>query len=286
LLGSDLINLPGRFERVQGTVNIAASGQTNWHSFATRIVEGLGSRANLPENVAVGDAVAHQQPGLCHFAQKAACRHSVVRSKRRKLSCTTREEAIASYEQRLWFLSCESRKRGVDLSRRAGDEKGHTEPKRFSGILNRLQSGICRYGVGGIYQNGVMRRLGQKLMHERKPLGVVLECEDIEARRVTAGMSEIRNKAQRDRVFTNSKYYRNRCRRYLGCERSRGRGRRRDEGNASANEISHKRRKTPILAIEPVVLHRHVLAFDISQFAETFAKSRSNSRPPLRATGC
>jgi dTDP-4-dehydrorhamnose reductase len=41
LLGSDLTSLPGRFERARGTVNIAASGETSWHSFATRIVEGL-----------------------------------------------------------------------------------------------------------------------------------------------------------------------------------------------------------------------------------------------------
>jgi dTDP-4-dehydrorhamnose reductase len=44
LLGSDVINLADRFERARGTVNIAASGETSWHSFATRIVEGLSSR--------------------------------------------------------------------------------------------------------------------------------------------------------------------------------------------------------------------------------------------------
>jgi dTDP-4-dehydrorhamnose reductase len=44
LLGSDLASLPGRFERARGTVNIAASGEATWHSFATRIVGGLSSR--------------------------------------------------------------------------------------------------------------------------------------------------------------------------------------------------------------------------------------------------
>jgi len=44
LLASDFSNLGERFARAGGVVNIAASGETSWHGFATRIVEGLRTR--------------------------------------------------------------------------------------------------------------------------------------------------------------------------------------------------------------------------------------------------
>jgi dTDP-4-dehydrorhamnose reductase len=44
LLEADPNTAPQRFARVNGIVNIAAAGQTNWHGFATRIVDGLRAR--------------------------------------------------------------------------------------------------------------------------------------------------------------------------------------------------------------------------------------------------
>jgi dTDP-4-dehydrorhamnose reductase len=44
LLTAEPANLRERFERAGGTVNIAASGETTWHGFASAIVEGLRSR--------------------------------------------------------------------------------------------------------------------------------------------------------------------------------------------------------------------------------------------------
>jgi len=44
LLGSDLIGLSQRFARADGLVNVAASGETSWHGFASRIVDGLKAR--------------------------------------------------------------------------------------------------------------------------------------------------------------------------------------------------------------------------------------------------
>jgi len=44
ILAADSTNLPQRFARANGLVNIAASGQTSWHGFAVRIVDGLRAR--------------------------------------------------------------------------------------------------------------------------------------------------------------------------------------------------------------------------------------------------
>jgi dTDP-4-dehydrorhamnose reductase len=44
VLEADLNSLPQRFARAEGIVNIVASGETSWHGFASRIVNGLRAR--------------------------------------------------------------------------------------------------------------------------------------------------------------------------------------------------------------------------------------------------
>jgi dTDP-4-dehydrorhamnose reductase len=44
ILAADSTNLPQRFAKANGLVNIAASGETSWHGFAVRIVDGLRAR--------------------------------------------------------------------------------------------------------------------------------------------------------------------------------------------------------------------------------------------------
>jgi dTDP-4-dehydrorhamnose reductase len=47
LLAANLLHLPEHFAKAGGIVNIAASGETSWHGFAARIVDGLRARGMM-----------------------------------------------------------------------------------------------------------------------------------------------------------------------------------------------------------------------------------------------
>jgi hypothetical protein len=51
-----------------------------------------------------------------------------------------------------------------------------------------------------------------------------------------------------------------------------------DDGHAPTHKVSHDRRKTIELALEPVVLDRHVLALGVAGFVETLAERGSKGR--------
>ena len=51
-----------------------------------------------------------------------------------------------------------------------------------------------------------------------------------------------------------------------------------DYGHLSANQIGHQRRQAIVLALQPVVLDRHVLAFDVAGFVEAFAERGRKAR--------
>ena len=65
-----------------------------------------------------------------------------------------------------------------------------------------------------------------------------------------------------------------------------GRG---DHGHATADEVGHQRWQSIVLAFQPVVLDRHVLAFDGAGFVEAFTERSANARGargPLAADEC
>jgi hypothetical protein len=51
-----------------------------------------------------------------------------------------------------------------------------------------------------------------------------------------------------------------------------------DDGHLAANQIGQQRRQAIVLALQPVVLDRYVLAFDDVVFAETFAEGDRKAR--------
>ena len=58
----------------------------------------------------------------------------------------------------------------------------------------------------------------------------------------------------------------------LGRERSGRAAGRGDHGHLSADQIGNQRRQAIVVALQPVVLDRYVLTFDVAGFVEAFAE--------------
>jgi hypothetical protein len=98
-----------------------------------------------------------------------------------------------------------------------------------------------------------------------------LSIEKIDPGRVAARPGEAGDKTKPDRVIADTKDDRDR----RGCSFGRQCGQiasRGDHGHLSANQVGHLRRQAIVLALQPVVLDCHVLAFDGAGFVEAFAE--------------
>ena len=96
--------------------------------------------------------------------------------------------------------------------------------------------------------------------------------EKIDPGQVSARPGKASDEAKLDRVFADAEDDRDRRGRSFGRKRSRVAGWRGDNGHATADEVGHERRKAIELALQPMVLHRHVLALDVAGFVEAFAE--------------
>ena len=84
---------------------------------------------------------------------------------------------------------------------------------------------------------------------------------------VAARPGEAGDKTKLDRVVADAEDDRDRRGRSFGRERggcAAGRG---DDGHTTADQVGHQRRQAIVLALQPVVLDRHVLALDVAGFA-------------------
>jgi hypothetical protein len=132
---------------------------------------------------------------------------------------------------------------------------------------NLPQCGLDALGVGRIEKHGNMNGLGHHLMQERQTLGRYLRAEKIVASRVATWPGKAGDKSSPDRVFTDPEDDRDsRCSSF-GRDR-RGPADRSDHGHTTADQVSHQRRQAIVMALQPVVLDRHVLALDVAGFTE------------------
>ncbi|HJZ33565.1 MAG TPA: hypothetical protein VKF35_20765 [Hyphomicrobiaceae bacterium] len=91
-------------------------------------------------------------------------------------------------------------------------------------------------------------------------------------------MGKAGDKTKLDRVSADAEDDRDRCGRSFGRLSASGDARRSDNGDATANEVSHERRQAIVLPLQPVVLDHRVLAFDVAGFVEAFTECSDGAR--------
>src|SRR6478735_10918426 len=118
-------------------------------------------------------------------------------------------------------------------------------------------------------------------MQEPQPFGSNFAEEKIEPGRIAARPGEVRDETYFRWVFGDAEDDWERGGRSFGRKRSRGVAGRGDYSHAAADEVGHQRRQAIVLALEPMVLDRHVLTLDIAGFTERAAE---RSRVACHAT--
>jgi hypothetical protein len=115
-------------------------------------------------------------------------------------------------------------------------------------------------------------------VQQPQPLCDHLLDEKIDAGRVAARSGEAGDETKLDRVFADTES--DRDRRCRGFCRKRGgvTARGGDHGHIAMDKVSQQRRQAIVLALQPMVLDGHVLAFDIVGFVEAFAERGGNDR--------
>ena len=151
------------------------------------------------------------------------------------------------------------------------------QPEVQSRCLHFLRGGLSKSGIGRVDQQGHDARRWDQLVQQLQPFWRYPHVRIGHARNVAARPVKAGDEPEPDRVAACFKDDRNR----LGCRLCRKRRRsasRRNHSHPTMNQISHHRRQPIISALRPAVFDRHVLAFDVTGFAQPFEKGRQLSR--------
>src|SRR5262245_46687842 len=115
-------------------------------------------------------------------------------------------------------------------------------------------------------------------MEKSQPFRRNLLGEKTDPGGVAARPGKAGDKTKRDWIASSSENDRDRCGRSFGRLNSSGRAGRSDNGDATADEVSHERRKAIVSAVQPIVLDHHVLPLDVAGFVEALAERSGMAR--------
>ena len=139
--------------------------------------------------------------------------------------------------------------------------------------------------LAGLTSTATRAALGTSSWSSRSRLADHLGGEKIDAGCVAARPGEAGDKTEPDRVFADTEDDGDRRRRSFGRECGRADAGRGDHRHLTPDQIGHQCRYAIVLAFQPMVLDRHVLAFDGAGFVETFAKRNPIARRAIRRSG-
>src|SRR5262245_58890079 len=231
-----------------------------------------GIDADLTPHVRNIGPIAHQPAGFDLLASGIGRGNPVARRKRRKLNAPADEERVGCDKQGIGPVAHEGGECCLDLAAGASVEELNLESHSASSFGQLSQSGLGARHVARIDQHGHANGLWRQLVQQTQSLGRDLHEEDVDAGRIAARPGKARYQTELHSIFADPEHDRD-CRgRGFGRARSNRATGRGDYGYAAADEVGHQRRQPVVLAAEPVVLHRHVLAFDVAGFAEAFAE--------------
>ncbi len=194
------------------------------------------------------------------------------------MDAPARKEHVASDVQGFGAVAHERGEGRLDLAPGAGLEDLNLQSHCTGGVRYVSKRALGSRDIGRIDQHGDANGLGHQLVQKCQPLRLQLSREKIDSRQVAARPGEAGDKTKLHRVFADAEDDRGRRGRSFGCKRSKVAGWRGDNGHAPAHEVSHERRKAIELALQPVVLHRYVLALDVAGFVEALAERGAKGR--------
>src|SRR5262249_29052502 len=204
--------------------------------------------------------------------------NAIGRCKRDQLDAPAREERVASDVQGLRVVAHESGEGCLDLAPGAGLEDLNLQPHCAGCFRYVAKRALGGRDIGWIDQHGNANGPGDQLVQKCQPLRSQLSHEKIDPRQISARAGEAVDKTELDRVFADTKDDRDGRGGSFGHLSSVIASRRGDNGHATTHEVSDERRKAIELALQPVVLHRYVLALAVAPFVQALAERGGERR--------
>jgi hypothetical protein len=158
------------------------------------------------------------------------------------------------------------------------------QPEGAGSTLHSSGSGLGLSGIGRVDEQGHDTRRGKQLMQQFQPLRRYLHVCLSHARDVATRSSQTRDEADSDRIGARFEDDRNRRVRRLCRQRRRSAGRG-NNGHLIMNQIGRQRRQPITSALPPAVFDRHVVALNVTGFAEPFEIGRQGSRVSVGRSG-